>query len=117
MKSARTPIAGVAAGPFPLAMPSRLVTPRVPCVPPKISTLKEEAEVKPKYPGRVLMVNCCALGAVTDAVKRDQRRVTTSTPLAEAGVAPLAAVKVGTCTATVWPSLRKLVFVPLVKSP
>ena len=76
-------------------MPSRLVTPRVPAVPRKVSTSNELAEGKLKYPGMLLKLKTglgCDVGV---AVSRDQRRVTVSV-LEEAKALAVAAVKLVT---------------------
>src|SRR5580704_1419578 len=117
MKRARMPTAGVAAGGFPLAMPSRFVTPLVPDVPVKIATPNGLAWVNPKCPGRAVMLKMEGDEAPEGvAVRRDQRKVTVST-VEEARVVPLAAVKAVTWRATVWPRCRALVSTAFAKAP
>src|ERR1700738_3378315 len=60
-------------------MPSRFVTPSAPRVPEKTCVGKTDAGVKPKYAGTVLTLMRVAVETpVGRAMRRDQRRVTTS---------------------------------------
>jgi len=83
--------------------PSRLVIPSIPCEPVvKVCTTKLMPWLNPKCPGSALIVKVPEAAMVVFAIKRVQRKVTVLTE-EEAGVMPLAAVKVVTWTVTVCP--------------